>query len=160
MNENTVAAKPEWTQKVMNAIVRAQVYAQQNKEEVAKMMSKEGNRYLPMPAKAVVRAMTFYDEEYYAKPDAIQHQAEFGNGRIDFAPYPYPSATKMIVESMNETLVAGDTTFLSKLDPEFVANDLVDYKHVKAAMEKYHGWETAPGVDKANPYERKEVIKL
>jgi len=160
MNENTVAAKPEWTQKVMNAIVRAQVYAQQNKEEVAKMMSKEGKRYLPMPAKAVVRAMTFYDEDYYAKPDAIQNKAEFGNGRIDFAPYPYPSATKMIVESMNDTLVAGDTTFLSKLDPEFVANDLVDYKHVKAAMDKYHGWEMAPGVDKANPYERKEVIKL
>lgn len=160
MNENTVAAKPEWTQKVMNAIVRAQVYAQQNKEEVALMMSKDGKGYLPMPGKAVVRAMTFYDENYYAKPDAIQHQGEFNNGRIDFAPYPYPSATKMIVESMNETLVAGDKTFLSKLDPDFVTKDLVDYKHVKAAMDKYRGWEMAPGVDAANPFTREEVIKL
>ena len=66
----------------------------------------------------------------------------------------------MIVESMGKTLVGGDTTFLSKLDPEFVAKDLVDYKHVKAAMQKYHGWESAPGVDKANPYTREEVIKL
>jgi hypothetical protein len=74
--------------------------------------------------------------------------------------FPYPSATKLIVESMNQTLVGGDTTFLDKLDQEFVANDLVDYKHVKAAMEKYPGWEKAPGVDPANPYEREEMVKI
>ncbi|MEJ2396501.1 MAG: ABC transporter substrate-binding protein [Candidatus Thiodiazotropha sp.] len=160
MNEQTVAAKPEWTQKVMNAIVRAEIYAQENKKEVALMMSKEGKRYLPMPGKAIVRAMTYYDEADYASPHAIRNQAEFHNGRIDFSPFPYPSATKLIVESMNQTLVGGDTTFLNKLDPEFVANDLVDYKHVKAAMEKYPGWEKAPGVDPANPYEREEVVKI
>ena len=160
MNENTVAAKPEWTQKVMNAIVRAQIYAQQNKEEVALMMSKDGKGYLPMPGKAVVRAMTFYDEADYANPPAIQHKAEWGNGRIDFSPYPYPSATKLIVKSMTETLVGGDATFLSKLDPDFVADDLVDYTHVKAAMAKYGGWEKAPGVDMANPFDREEVVAL
>jgi NitT/TauT family transport system substrate-binding protein len=160
MNEKTVEAKPEWTQKVMNAIVRAEIYAQENKAEVTKMMSRDGKGYLPMPAKAVVRAMTYYDEKAYSNPDAIRHQTEFGNGRIDFSPYPYPSATKLIVEAMNETLVGGDTTFLNELDPQFVADDLVDYKHVKAAMAKYKGWERAPGVDAANPFERKEVIKL
>lgn len=160
MNENTVNAKPEWTQKVMNAIVRAQVYAQQHKEEVALMMSKEGKGYLPMPGDAVVRAMTYYDEQAYSQPPAIQNKAEFENGRIDFSPYPYPSATKLIVESMNDTLVAGDKTFLSKLDADFVTSDLVDYKHVKVAMEKYHGWEMAPGVDASNPFDREEVIKL
>jgi NitT/TauT family transport system substrate-binding protein len=160
MNEQTVAAKPEWTQKVMNAIVRAQVYAQENKEEVARMMSRDGKRYLPMPADAVVRAMTFYDDAMYAQPHAIRHKAEFNNGRIDFSPYPYPSATRLIVESMNETLVGGDKTFLSGLDPQFVADDLVDYTHVKLAMEKHRGWETAPGVDPANPFEREEVVRI
>lgn len=160
MNEETVAAKPEWTQKVMNAIVRAEIYAQENKKEVALMMSKEGKRYLPMPGKAIVRAMTHYDQADYTNPHAIRNQAEFHNGRIDFSPFPYPSATKLIVESMNKTLVGGDNTFLSNLDPEFVANDLVDYKHVKAAMEKYSGWEKAPGVDPAHPYEREEVVKI
>ena len=159
MNENTVNAKPEWTQKVMNAIVRAEVYAQENKAEVAEMMSKDGKRYLPMPAKAVVRAMTYYDQTAYSKPDAIRHP-EFGNGRIDFSPYPYPSATKLIVDAMNDTLVGGDKTFLSGLDPQFVADDLVDYKHVKAAMAKYPGWEKAPGVDPASPFERVEVVKV
>lgn len=160
MNENTVNAKPEWTQKVMNAIVRAEIYAQENKEEVAMMMSRDGRGYLPMPGKAVVRAMTNYDLEAYSKPAAIRNQAEFDNGRIDFSPYPYPSATKLIVEAMNDTLVGGDTTFLKKLDPQFVADDLVDYKHVKAAMAKYKGWENAPGVDVANPFEREEVVKI
>jgi NitT/TauT family transport system substrate-binding protein len=160
MNEQTVNAKPEWTQKVMNAIVRAEIYAQQNKEEVAMMMSKDGKRYLPMPGKAVVRAMTYYDEDKYQQPLAIRNKKEFGNGRIDFSPYPYPSATELIVESMNKTLVGGDTTFINSLDPKFVAKDLVDYKHVKAAMDKYHGWENAPGVDPENPYERTEVVKI
>jgi NitT/TauT family transport system substrate-binding protein len=160
MNEKTVAAKPEWTQKVMNAIVRAEIYAQENKKEVAMMMSREGKGYLPMPGKAIVRAMTYYDEANYTSPHAIRNEASFHNGRIDFSPYPYPSATKMIVESMNKTLVGGDTTFLDNLDPQFVADDLVDYKHVKAAMQKHHGWEKAPGIDPANPYERKEVIAI
>ena len=160
MNEQTVQAKPEWTQKVMNAIVRAEIYAQENKKEVAMMMSKDGKGYLPMPGEAVVRAMTYYDEADYSMPHAIRNKAEFHNGRIDFSPYPYPSATKLIVEAMNETLVGGDTTFLKGLDPQFVADDLVDYKHVKAAMAKYSGWEKAPGVDPANPYERVEVVKI
>jgi len=160
MNENTVKAKPEWTQKVMNAIVRAEVYAQEHKEEVAMMMSRDGKKYLPMPGKAVVRAMTYYDEKNYMHPHAIRNKAEFHNGRIDFSPFPYPSATEMIVEAMNDTLVGGDKTFLKGLDPKFVAKDLVDYKHVKAAMKKYKGWEKAPGVDPANPFVRKEVVKI
>jgi len=160
MNEKTVNAKPEWTQKVMNAIVRAEVYAQENKAEVAMMMSRDGNGYLPMPGKAVVRAMTAYDEDKYAKPHASRHKTEFDNGRIDFSPYPYPSATEMIVDAMNDTLVGGEKTFLKGLDPKFVAEDLVDYKHVKIAMEKHKGWEKAPGVDPENPFVREEVVKI
>ncbi len=159
MNENTVKAKPKWTQKVMNAIVRAEVYSQQNKEEVAHMLSKDGKHYLPMPSKVVNRAMTDYNVSQYRDPAAIQHAA-WGSGRIDFSPYPYPSATRLVVDAMNKTLVSGNTTFLDKLDPNFVAHDLVDYHFVKNAMQKYKGWETAPGVDPANPYEREEVIAL
>jgi NitT/TauT family transport system substrate-binding protein len=144
----------------MNAIVRAEVYAQENKAEVAKMMSRDGKGYLPMPGKAVVRAMTYYDEENYSKPHAIRNKKEFGNGRIDFSPYPYPSATEMIVSAMNDTLVGGEKTFLKGLDPKFVAKDLVNYDHVKMAMAKYKGWENAPGVDPENPYVRKEVVKI
>ncbi|RTE66490.1 ABC transporter substrate-binding protein [Amphritea opalescens] len=159
MNELQVNANPEWTQKVMNAIVKAQIYAQQNKKEVAHMMSRDGKRYLPMKANVVERAMTLYDEEDYATPDAIQNP-QWGSGRIDFQPWPFPSATKLIVNELKHTLVSGDTTFLQALDADFVAEDLVDYRFVKAAMEKHPGWENAPGFNAENPFEREEVIKI
>jgi len=62
MNENQVNANPVWSQKVMNAIVRAQIYAQQNKKEVAHLLSRDGKGYLPMKADIIERAMTLYDE--------------------------------------------------------------------------------------------------
>ncbi|WP_186317975.1 ABC transporter substrate-binding protein [Marinobacter maritimus] len=159
MNEQQVNANPEWTQKVMNAIVKAQIYAQQNKKEVAEMMSRDGKRYLPMKADIVEKAMTDYDDESYGKPDAIQHP-EWGSGRIDFQPWPFPSATKLIVNELKRTLVGGDTSFLQDLDADFVAEDLVDYRFVKAAMEAHSGWEDAPGFNAADPFAREEVVKL
>ena len=51
MNELQVTKNPEWSQKVMNAIVKAQVYSQENKQEVARLLSKDGEKYLPMKAK-------------------------------------------------------------------------------------------------------------
>lgn len=159
MNEKVVEAKPAWTQKVINAIVRAEGYTQEHKEEVAVMLSRDGKGYLPMPAKVVVRAMTDYKPSDYRHPDAIEHP-NWGVGRIDFSPYPYPSATKLIVDFMNKTLVSGNTTFLNKLEPSFVAKDLVNYDFVKKAMAKYTGWEKAPGVNPKNPFEREEVISI
>jgi NitT/TauT family transport system substrate-binding protein len=159
MNETLTQSQPEWTQKVMNAVVRAQGHIQDNKKEVAHMLSRDGKRYLPMPANVVERAMTVYDLPEYFENGAIRH-TEWGNGRIDFSPWPYPSATKMLVGAMNETLVGGDTTFLAGLDPEHVANDLVDYDFVKIAMDKYPAWQTAPGVDMNSPYAREEVVVL
>lgn len=159
MNENQVNANPEWSQKVMNAIVRAQIYSQQNKAEVARMLSKDGKGYLPMKADIVERAMTLYDEDSYATPDAIQNP-QWGSGRIDFQPWPYPSATRLIVNELKNTLVGGDTTFLQDLDADYVADDLVDYRFVKAAMEKHTGWQQGPGFNADNPFEREEAIKL
>lgn len=159
MNENQVNANPIWTQKVMNAIVKAQIYSQQNKKEVAHLLSKDGEGYLPMDANIVERAMTLYDEESYADPDAIQN-GEWGSGRIDFQPWPFPSATRLIINELKRTLVGGDTTFLQNLDPDFVVDDLVDYKFVKAAMDKHPGWKQAPGFNADNPFDREEVVKL
>lgn len=162
MNEEVTAAKPEWTQKVMNALVRASVYASQNKEEVAGLLSKDGEGYLPAPAAVVKRAMTLYaGNDAYQETGAIKNEAEFRNGRIDFQPWPYPSATKLIVEAMNDTVVSGDTTFLNGLDPEFVAGDLVNYDYVKAALEKYPEWKNDPSVAAGgDPYTREEIFKL
>jgi NitT/TauT family transport system substrate-binding protein len=150
--------RPEWTQKVVDAIVRGTIYASQHKEEVAKMLSRDGKGYLPTPSDAVVKSMTDYGPAY-DRSGAIRHR-EWKNGRIDFQPWPYPSATKLIVESMNKTVVEGDTTFLKNLDPQFVADDLIDYRFIKSALERFPAWKNDPSVDKASPYDRKEVLEL
>jgi NitT/TauT family transport system substrate-binding protein len=61
---------------------------------------------------------------------------------------------------MNETVVSGDTTFLKKLDPEFVAKDLVNYDFVRNAMNKYPSWKSDPSVNPADPFNRAEVLAL
>lgn len=160
MHEADTTQRPEWTQAVLNAIVRAEIYASQNKKEVAHLLSRDGKGYLPVPADVVERAMTFYDEAAYEAPDAIQNKAKWGNGRIDFQPWPYPSATKMIVKALNETVVGGDRGFLSKLDPDFVAKDLVNYDYVKRALDKFPEWTKDPSVNPADPFNRTEVVAL
>lgn len=155
MRETEIEQQPAWAQKAMNALVRAGIYASKNKEEVAKMLSRDGKGYLPMPAKVVVKAMTDYRPEHYG----LKHP-EWQNGRVDFQPWPYPSATRMITSSMNETVVGGDKTFLSKLDPEFVAKDLVNYEFVKNACEKYPAWKEDPSVNASDPYSRTETLSI
>jgi NitT/TauT family transport system substrate-binding protein len=156
--ESNTKDRPEWTQKIVDAVVRAHIFASQNKGEVAKLLSRDGKGYLPTPSNAVVKAMTDYGPEY-DKTGAIRHRS-WDNGRIDFQPWPYPSATKLIVDAMNKTVVEGDTTFLKGLDPAFVADDLVDYRFVKSALERFAAWKNDPSVDKANPYVRAEVLEL
>jgi len=160
MHEQQIQAQPAWTQKVMNAVVQAQIYAQQHKEEVATVLSREGKNYIPVAANILKHAMLVYDAQRYAKPDAIVHQQQWQNGRIDFSPWPYPSATRLLVDAMNQTLVSSNAQFLTQLDADFVVKDLVDYHFVKTAMQHYPGWETAPGVDLEHPFERQEVIAI
>ncbi|MBR9843220.1 MAG: ABC transporter substrate-binding protein [Rhodobacteraceae bacterium] len=160
MHEEATQKKAEWTQKVMNAVVRGTIYASENKEEVAGLISKDGWGYLPAPAKVVQRAMTHYDDPSYAESGAVVHGKEWQNGRIDFQPWPYPSATKLIVEEMNKTVVSGDASFLNGLDPEFVTNDLVNYDFVKKALDANPSWKNDPSVNPADPYTREEILKL
>jgi len=160
MHEEATQARPEWTQKVVNAVVKGAIYASENKEEVAEIMSKDGVGYLPAPAQVVKRAMTTYDEPAYTENGAIKNQSEWQNGRIDFQPWPYPSATRLIVEAMTETVVSGDTTFLKDLDPQFVADDLVNYEFVKKALDANPAWLNDPSVNAGNPFDREEILKL
>lgn len=158
MHQRDCNTRPEWTQKVTNALVRASAYAQQHKAEVARLLSRDGKGYLPMPAEVVTDAMTHYAAEDYTDPPAIRH-ANWQTGRIDFAPYPFPSATVELVRAMNHTKVSGNTTFLKNLDPDWVAQDLVDYRFVHRAMERYPQAHL-PGTPASQRWNREEVISL
>ncbi len=166
MHDHHVNKNPVWTQKVMNAVTRAELYAEANKKEVAHMLSRDGKGFLPMPAKVVERAMTDYHVSQYEHPPAIQHEAEWHNGRIDFQPYPYPTATRMIVEQMRHTEVGGSKAFLDSVKTEHVVKDLVDYRFVKKAMEQNMAdWKRLherwwQGKDASDPFVRTEVIEI
>ncbi|PWB84299.1 MAG: ABC transporter substrate-binding protein [Methylocystaceae bacterium] len=155
-----IEKRPEWTQKVLNAIVRAEIYASQHKSEVAELLSRDGAAYLPAPANVVKRAVTAYGDEPSYKANATIKHPDWRNGRIDFQPWPYPSATRLIVEQLKKTKVEGDRAFLDKLDPAFVAKDLVDYEFVRKALERYPEWKRDPSVNAGDPLERNEVLTL
>ncbi|OAN51243.1 ABC transporter substrate-binding protein [Paramagnetospirillum marisnigri] len=158
MHEADTVKRPEWSQKVVNAVVKAQIYASKNKKEVARLISQDGKGYIPLPAALVERAVTHYDDPDYDKLGANRHKKEWGNDRIDFQPWPYPSATKLIVEAMTKTVVSGDKTFLDKLDPDFVVKDLVTTDFVKKALVKYPEWKDDPSVNKGDPFNRVEQV--
>ena len=126
-----------------------------NREEVARLISKEGRGYLPMPAEIVIKATTDYGPAYEAS-GAIRHP-EWAAQRIDFQPWPYPSATRLIVEAMGKTVVEGDAGFLRGLDPDFVASDLVDDRFVRAALARYPEW---PGAADGAALTREETLSL
>ncbi len=157
-HESDTKERPEFVQKMVNAVVDAQIYTSANKAEIAHLISKDGSGLLPMPAKVITKAMTDYGDQY-VESGAIQHR-DWGNGRIDFQPWPYPSATKLIVEAMGETIVEGDTTFLKGLDPNFVADDLVDTRFVRKALKGKPEWVNDPSVDPDSPFSRDEILGL
>ncbi|HVC11861.1 MAG TPA: ABC transporter substrate-binding protein [Burkholderiales bacterium] len=151
-------ARAQWAQAVLNAIVQSQIYIDANRTEVAHLLSRDGQKYLPFPAKVVERAMVFYNPTFYK--EAIKHP-EWHQDRIDMDPWPYPSATERVTTDLQKTLVTGDRAFLDKLTPEFVAKDLVNYEHVKKATEKFPAWKKDASVStSSDPYVRTEVIDL
>ena len=149
-----------WAQGVHNAIIKAQIHLAQNRKEMAVMLSRDGKRYLPFPKEVVERAMLFYDPAYYKNPNAIKHP-EWGMDRIDFQGWPYRSATELVVSDLKKTVITGDDTFLKKLTPEFVADDLVNYGFIKKSLEMNPAWKNDPSVPKSgDPYTRTEIVDL
>jgi len=162
MKENLIKSKPLFTQKVINAIVRAQAWCLQNPKETALILSKDGNGYLPMSKKTVLHVFTAYAPQKYGKgniPQAIKHPG-WNIDRIGFQPYPYPSATRFIFKQLKETLVQGDNSFLEQVPPDFVVKDLVTYDFVKKAVQNMGGPEKFTGMNIDPLWDREEVIEI
>jgi NitT/TauT family transport system substrate-binding protein len=162
MNEMLSRSRPIFTQKVINAIVRAQLWTSNNLAEAATLLGREGMKYLPVSKKVLSRVFTKYDLSLYGKgvgSRAILHP-QWDAGRIGFQPYPYPSATRLIVKEMGRTLMEGNATFLHNLDPHSAERELVDDTFVKRAMKYVGGWDKFPAFNGDNPWEREEVVEV
>lgn len=138
MHEEDVVQRREWTQRVVNALVKAQLWTRNNRPEVAEILSQGGGKYTPHSLPVLKRALNYYDTQFYGKQGAITH-ANWGINRIDFQPYPFPSYTEKLVQLLKETQVEGETAFLQNLQPQQVAQDLVDDSFVKSALEQIGG---------------------
>ena len=153
-------ARAAWSQAVLNAIVAAQIHLVENREAMAEVLSKDGKGYLPFPKEVVKRAMMLYDVPYPGNADAIKNK-DWGMNRINFQGWPYPSATERVVTELKKTTITGDSDFLGKLDPKFVANDLVKYDFVRKALDSHPSWKKDQSVPKSgDPFVRTEVISL
>jgi NitT/TauT family transport system substrate-binding protein len=162
MHADDIAKRPTWTQKVVNGLVRAQQWTEQNRDEAAHILSRDGGGYLPMPGPLVSRAMTKYDLDTYGTSGgtgAIQHP-EWAAKRICFQPYPFESATREVVRLLKETKVEGGANFLKNLDAEKVVSELFDYDFVKKAASRIGGLQTFEGIDPVHPYIRTEMISV
>ncbi len=160
MKEDVVRRKPVYSAKVVNAIARAQLWINHNREAAAMLLSREKTRLLPQSYAVLHQALSEYSMESYG-PDSSNHaikHPEWGINRIDFQPYPYPSATHLILKEMKQTLVEGNSKFLGRLSPEFIEKDLIEKSFVKDAVTNLGGMSKFPNMDLTSPWEREEII--
>jgi len=157
MHERDLNDRPEWSQKVVNALVNAQLWLRGNRKEAAQLLSKDGaGKYTPFPAAVLERVLVPSPErtQQYVKDGAIRHP-EWKDERIEYQPYPFPSYTEQLVKLLKGTQVEGDNKFLAALDPATVARDLVDDRFVRKAIAAVGGLK-AFGI--ADSFTRKETI--
>lgn len=134
LSERDVSEKPEWSQRVTNALVNAQLWTRSNQLETAKLLSNTNEpRYTPHSQQVLAKVLAATDYSSY-EAAGIVHNKGWYQRRIDFQPYPFPSYTEELVRAIKQTKVEGDTRFLDNLDPAFVARDLVDDRFVRKAI--------------------------
>lgn len=157
MHEQDLTQRAGWSQKVVDAIVKAQLWTRAHPQDAAKLLSREGvNHYTPHASALLGRVLAPPpgDEGRYLGDRAIQH-ADWHEKRIDFQPYPFPSYTEELVRRLKTTQTEGANGFLAQLDPAFAARDLVDDRFVKKSIEAAGGM-AAFGLPAG--YARKETI--
>lgn len=136
MHSRDVEQRPEWTQKVVNALVKAQLWTQEHRAETAALLSASGaQKYTPHlePVLKKVLAPEHKDWQGYIERGVIRHP-DWQQSRIDFQPYPFASYTEKLVQMLQQTYIAGQHDFLAKLDPQTVAKELVDDRFVRQAI--------------------------
>ena len=159
MHEHDLNNRPEWAQKVVNAIVKAQLWTREHREEAAQLLSKDGaNRYTPHAPEVLRRVLAPAADEraQYLASGAIRHQ-DWDEKRIDFQPYPFPSYTEELVRRLKDTLIEGDKGFLAALDPQQAARELVDDRFVRNSLAAVGGL-AAFGLPEG--FERREEISV
>jgi len=164
MHEDDLAQRPDWTQAVVNALVKSQQWSRANRQELAHILSKDGGQYTSFSADVLSRVLTNYDTDFYHRRGAVRHP-EWRSARIDFQPFPFASYTRSLVDELKQTLVGSTPNgaiidplrFLQDLSSEQIAADLVDDSFVRRSLHAVGGLQAfnlAPNLS------RQEAIEL
>ena len=129
-----VKNNPQAAQAIADSIVAAQVQINSGRSTAAQALSEWG--YLPQPVEAIQRALTYYPISEYK--NAIVN-TKWGQRRIGFQPYPFPSYTAALVTELRKTLVVGDNSFLNKINLKTVHSEIVAVGLAEAAIKKNGG---------------------
>lgn len=143
MQEQQIKQRPNWVQKVVDALVEAQIWLQTHRTESVQLLAKTGKQhYTPHSEDVLNRVLAPNADalQNYIKTGAIKHP-NWQQQRIDFQPYPYASYIQQLIELLKITQVAGQNRFLQNLDPASAAKELVDERFVKTALEQQNGFE-------------------
>ncbi|MGV9744440.1 ABC transporter substrate-binding protein [Rhodococcus zopfii] len=130
VHEDLIDRSPTVVQQVSDSLVTAQLRIGTDRAAAAKALT---DGYLPQPVPAVTRALT-----YPEPPGAVRHP-HWEPQRIGYQPFPFPSFTEALALAMHDTVVDGDTRFLSRLDPATVHADLVDDRFVRTSLTRVDG---------------------
>lgn len=152
-SEQLTRQNPVLAQKAVNAIVRAQDWCINNPRETAHLLSSDGEGYLPVPKEVLNKVFENPKEKQLVHPD-------WDVARIGFQPFPFPSATRFIIDQMRHTLVEGDMGFLKGLDTGTAVSELVDDTFVLKAMDELGGIERFCKCHLEKPYTREEIVEI
>jgi NitT/TauT family transport system substrate-binding protein len=152
-NQGFIEHNNSLIQKAINAVVRAQDWCIRNPGETAHLISRDGEGYLPFSADTLKKVFEIPPKDQLVHPG-------WDVTRIGFQPFPFPSATRFIIDQMRQTLVEGDTLFLEELDTFQAAEELVDKRFVTGAMDKMGGMGRFCNCELTPPYEREEVVEI
>ncbi len=138
VRDDLIATNPRAVQGIADAVVGAQRWADEHRGAAADRLTGPSEAagsagYLPQKTAAVRRVLT-----RTADQGGVQRRHPDWHGeRLEFAAFPYPSATTTLVELMKQTRVDGSTAFLDRLDPSTVHARLVDDRFVRAALSRH-----------------------
>jgi NitT/TauT family transport system substrate-binding protein len=137
--ERDLTERPEWSQRVTNALVNAQLWTRGNQLAAAQLLASSGaSKYTPHSLQSLSKVLAASDYTGYEGSGVVRNKGWYQR-RIDFQPYPFASYTEELVRALKQTQLEGDNRFLANLDPAFVARDLVDDRFVRKALDKVGG---------------------
>ena len=118
---------PEAVSALLQGVLRAQQWLDGNRPEAAGVLHET---YLPQPLPAIDKVFTRTPADY----GGVIRNPDWQGERLGFTPFPQPSYTRELASLMQQTLIDGETGFLSSIDPAEVHDLVVDDSFIREAL--------------------------